>query len=137
MSAAIVRRTETGFTVQIEIPDRASMLEAEDAILDGLNRAGVAATAEALPRFDADGKPMAIDGLEFTSNRRHAAVAAVAPARKTAAHRLHRRHAGARQADLRASLSTARSPGSRQRSRAPGLSDWPTGRRTIGSTSRR
>ncbi len=72
MSAAIVRRIDFGFTVQIEIPYHESMLEAGEAILDGLNRAGVAATAEALSRFDADGKPMAIDGVKFTSKGRHA-----------------------------------------------------------------
>lgn len=67
MAAAIVRRTDTGFTVQIEVPYRDSMLEAEDAILAALNDAGVAATQEALQRFDADGQPIQIGPMKLTS----------------------------------------------------------------------
>ena len=58
MAAAIVRRTDSAFVVQVEVPYRDSMLDAEDAILAALNEAGVAATEEALKRFDADGRPI-------------------------------------------------------------------------------
>ncbi len=70
MNAQIVARTETGFTVQVVIPFKDSMLDAEDAIQDALNEAGVVATAEALGRFDADGKPITIDGVKLTSKGR-------------------------------------------------------------------
>jgi hypothetical protein len=67
MNATIVARAQTGFTLQIEVPYRDSMLEAEDAILDAPNQAGVAATAEALAGFDTDGSPIIRDGRKLTS----------------------------------------------------------------------
>jgi hypothetical protein len=67
MPAAIVRRTDTGFVVQIEVPYADSMLDAEDAILAALNEAGVAATEEALGRFDADGAPIRLGPMKLTS----------------------------------------------------------------------
>jgi len=67
MAAAVVRRTDTAFVVQVEIPYRGSMLDAEDAILDALNQAGVAATAEALRRFDADGQSIHLGPMKLTS----------------------------------------------------------------------
>jgi phosphoribosylformylglycinamidine (FGAM) synthase PurS component len=38
MAATIVARTQTGFTVQVEIPYKDSMLDAEDAIQQALNQ---------------------------------------------------------------------------------------------------
>ena len=67
MSAAIVARTETSFTVQVEIPYSSSMLDFEQAIQDRLNQAGVIATQEALQQFDTDGSPIAIGPVKFTS----------------------------------------------------------------------
>lgn len=67
MAAAVVRRTDTGFLLQVEVPYEDSMLDAEDAILAALNEAGVAATEEALKRFDADGKPIRLGPLRLTS----------------------------------------------------------------------
>jgi hypothetical protein len=67
MAAALVRRTDTGFVVQVEVPYRDSMLAAEDAILAALNEAGVAATEEALRRFDADGRPIRLGPMKMTS----------------------------------------------------------------------
>ena len=46
MSAAIVARSESSFTVQVEIPYGSSMLDFEQAIQDRLNQAGVVATQE-------------------------------------------------------------------------------------------
>jgi hypothetical protein len=67
MPAAVVRRTDTGFVVTVEVPYKDSMLEAEEAIQDALNQAGVAATEEALRRFDADGLPIRLGPTKLTS----------------------------------------------------------------------
>src|SRR3954453_11870050 len=66
MSAAIVARSETSFTVQVEIPYSSSMLDFEQAIQDRLNQAGVVANQEALQQFDADGAPITIGSVKFT-----------------------------------------------------------------------
>jgi hypothetical protein len=42
------------------------MLEAEEAILEALNQAGVAATEEVLGRFDTDGSPIRIGPTKMT-----------------------------------------------------------------------
>jgi hypothetical protein len=67
MPAAIVARTGSAFTIQIEIPYGGSMLESEEAIQDHLNEAGTLATAEALGRFDTDGSPIHIADTKLTS----------------------------------------------------------------------
>ena len=67
MSAAIVARSETSFTVQVEIPYGPSMLDFEQVIQDRLNQAGVVATQEALQQFDTDGSPISIGSVKFTS----------------------------------------------------------------------
>ena len=67
MPAAIVRRTDKAFVLQVEVPYDDSMLGAEEAILAALNEAGVAATEEALKRFDADGKPIRLGPMKLTS----------------------------------------------------------------------
>jgi len=67
MSATIVARSESSFTVQVEIPYGSSMLDFEQAIQDRLNRAGVVATQEALHQFDTDGSPITIGSVKFTS----------------------------------------------------------------------
>jgi len=67
MSTTIVSRTEAAFTLQIEIPYRSSMLEAEETIQEHLNRAGVLATGEALQRFDTDGSPLVVADTKLTS----------------------------------------------------------------------
>jgi hypothetical protein len=66
MAATIVARTPAGFTIQVDVLYRDSMLDAEDAVQHALNEAGVTATAEALGHFDADGKPIVVDGLKMT-----------------------------------------------------------------------
>src|SRR6266436_3371864 len=67
MSAAIVARSETSFTVQVEIPYGSSMLDFEQTIQERLNQAGVVATQEALEQFDTDGAPILIGAVKFTS----------------------------------------------------------------------
>ena len=67
MPAAIIVRSETAVTIQIEIPFAASMLESEEIIQQRLNEAGVLATQEALQRFDADGSPITVGDTKLTS----------------------------------------------------------------------
>ena len=67
MLAAIVARTDTAFTIQIEVPYGASMLDAEETIQERLNQAGVLATAEVLQRFDTDGSPIVVADTKLTS----------------------------------------------------------------------
>jgi hypothetical protein len=67
MSATIVARSETAFTVQVEIPSSSSLLDFEQTIQERLNQAGVVATQEALEQFDTDGSPISVGSLKFTS----------------------------------------------------------------------
>src|SRR3954447_9513712 len=67
MPAAIVSRTDTAFTIQVEIPYGPSMLDAEETIQQRLNEAGTLATAEALGRFDTDGSPIRVADTKLTS----------------------------------------------------------------------
>jgi hypothetical protein len=67
MPAAIVARTDTAFTIQVEIPYASSMLDFEEAIQQRLNEAGVLATQEALQQFDADGSPIQVGDSKLTS----------------------------------------------------------------------
>src|SRR3954454_1626433 len=70
MPAAIVARSETAFTIQVEIPYASSMLDFEEAIQQSLNEAGVLATTEALRQFDADGSPIQVGDTKLTSKGR-------------------------------------------------------------------
>ena len=70
MSAAIIARSETSFTVQVEIPYGSSMLDFEQTIQERLNQAGVVATQEALQQFDTDGSPITVGSFKFTSKGR-------------------------------------------------------------------
>jgi hypothetical protein len=65
--ATITDRNDNGFTVQITIPYRKSMLEGEDTIQAALNEAGTVMTGEILERFDSDGSPMMIGDSKWTS----------------------------------------------------------------------
>jgi hypothetical protein len=67
MPAAIVSRSDTAFTIQVEIPYGPSMLDAEETIQQRLNEAGTLATAEALGRFDTDGSPIRVADTKLTS----------------------------------------------------------------------
>ena len=72
MTATIVARTEDRFTIQVEVPYKDSMLDAEDAIQRAVNQAGALATAEALRHFDADGLPITVGGTRLTSKGKQA-----------------------------------------------------------------
>src|SRR5690242_17321086 len=67
MSATIVARSDSSFTVQVEIPYGTSMLEFEQTIQERLNQAGVVATEEALHQFDTDGSPIMVGAVKRTS----------------------------------------------------------------------
>ena len=67
MSAAIVARSETSFTVQVEIPYDSSVLASEQVIRDRLNRGGDLATDEALQRFGTYGSPIKTGFGKFAS----------------------------------------------------------------------
>lgn len=67
MTAAIVSRSRSSFTLQIEIPYSSSMLEFEESVQRSLNEGGVLATQEALQTFDADGSPVVVGETRLTS----------------------------------------------------------------------
>jgi hypothetical protein len=67
MPAVIVARSDSTFTIQVEIPYGSSMLDAEEALQQRLNEAGTLATAEVLRRFDADGSPIHVGDTKLTS----------------------------------------------------------------------
>jgi hypothetical protein len=67
MPAVIVARSDSTFTIQVEIPYGSSMLDAEEALQQRLNEAGTLATAEVLRRFDADGSPIQVGDTKLTS----------------------------------------------------------------------
>jgi hypothetical protein len=67
MSATIIARTSTSFTLQVEVPYNDSMLDFEEALQRRLNDAGVVATAEGLRQFDTDGSPITVGPVKFTS----------------------------------------------------------------------
>src|ERR687890_628927 len=67
MTATIVARSESSFTVQVEVPYTSSMLDFEQTIQERLNQAGVVATQEALQQFDTDGSPITVGSVKFTS----------------------------------------------------------------------
>src|SRR5918993_809973 len=67
MNATIIARTPTSFTLQVEVPYNASMLDFEEALQQRLNEAGVVATAEGLQQFDTDGSPITVGSVKFTT----------------------------------------------------------------------
>jgi hypothetical protein len=67
MTAAIVSRSRSSFTLQIEIPYSSSMLDFEESVQRSLNEGGVLATQEALQTFDADGSPIVVGETRLTS----------------------------------------------------------------------
>jgi len=74
MSAKIISRGTNSFKMTIEIPYSNSMMESEDLIQTALNEGGVLATGEALTRFDADGSPILVGNIKFTSKGKVAKV---------------------------------------------------------------
>ena len=65
--ATITHNTNGTITISVTLDlPQGSLLEMEDAILDGINEVGCLATAEALKRFDTDGSPLIRDGVKWT-----------------------------------------------------------------------
>ena len=67
MSAQIIDRTESGFTIRVTIPYNRSMLDFEETLQQQLNAAGVLATEEGLRQFDTDGAPISVGSIHLTS----------------------------------------------------------------------
>src|SRR5262249_10108890 len=67
MNAPIIARTPPSFTLQLEVPYNASMLDFEETLQDRLNEAGVVATAEGLQQFDTDGSPITVGSVKLTT----------------------------------------------------------------------
>src|SRR4051812_15800186 len=67
MNATIIARTPTSFTLQVEVPYNASMLDFEETLQRRLNEAGVLGTAEGLQQFDTDGSPIMVGSVKLTT----------------------------------------------------------------------
>src|SRR5512147_1683734 len=67
MNAAIISRTPTSFTLPVEVPYNASMLDFEETLQQRLNEAGVLGTSEGLRQFDTDGAPITIGSVKLTT----------------------------------------------------------------------
>lgn len=72
MDEVKVRREgdELVYEMRVKITGK-SMLEQELAIQDAVNRVGGKATADALKSFDADGRPLSLNGVKYTSKGEH------------------------------------------------------------------
>ena len=70
MSAQIIDRTETGFTLQVTIPYHRSMLDFEETLQQQLNEAGALATQEGLPPISAAGYKINHFTVVWASGRR-------------------------------------------------------------------
>src|SRR3954470_1177469 len=67
MNATIISRTPTSFTLPVEVPYHASMLDFEETLQRRLNEAGVLGTAEGLQQFDTDGSPIMVGSVKLTT----------------------------------------------------------------------
>ena len=67
MAAEITRRDGSSVTISITVSLSGPMLEAEEAIQDALNEAGMLFERENLTRFDADGSPIEVGPVRLTS----------------------------------------------------------------------
>ena len=67
MTAQVTRQSKDSITIEVTLPLSGSMLQAEEAIQDGLNEVGLLATEEKLKRFDTDGSPIQLGSVRMTS----------------------------------------------------------------------
>ena len=65
MPATIVERSETTFTIKLEVPYSRAMLDGEEKLQQSLNEAGAVATKEILQQFDTDGSIIEIGGMRW------------------------------------------------------------------------
>jgi hypothetical protein len=70
MTAQVTDQSKDSITIEITLPMTGSMLQAEEAIRDALNEAGLLATGEKLRRFDTDGSPIQLGSVRMTSKGR-------------------------------------------------------------------
>ena len=67
MAAQVTSQSKDSITIEVILPLTGSMLQAEEAIQDALNEAGLLATEEKLKRFDTDGSPIQLGSVRMTS----------------------------------------------------------------------
>ena len=67
MTAQITCQGKDSITIEVTLSLSGSMLEAEEAIQDGLQTAGLLATQEKLKQFDTDGSPIQCGSVRMTS----------------------------------------------------------------------
>jgi len=67
MTAQVTRQSEDSITIEVTAPLGGSMLQAEEAIQDGLNEVGLLATEEKRKWFDTDGSPIQLGSVRMTS----------------------------------------------------------------------
>jgi hypothetical protein len=67
MTAQVTHQSKDSITIEVTLPLTGSMLEAEEAIQDGLNEVGLLATEEKLKQFDTDGSPIQLGSVRMTS----------------------------------------------------------------------
>jgi hypothetical protein len=70
MTAGITRREGDSVTISVTVRLGGPMLEAEDAIQDALNEAGMLLEQENLVRFDTEGSPIQVGPVRLTSKGR-------------------------------------------------------------------
>jgi hypothetical protein len=71
MDAKIVRETQVAVTIEVTVLLEGAMLDVESRIQDAMNEAGMLATEKALEKFDADGTPIQVGGVKFTSKGKY------------------------------------------------------------------
>jgi hypothetical protein len=67
MEAKIIKTDSKRITIELTIELEEEMLSSEEAILKGVNQAGLLATEYALSRFDTDGAPIQVSDKKYTS----------------------------------------------------------------------
>ena len=67
MAAQVIRQSRDSITIEVTLPLSGSMLQAEEAIQDGLNEVGLLATEEKLKQFDTDGSPIQLGSVRMTT----------------------------------------------------------------------
>jgi hypothetical protein len=68
--ATVVRRSDAEVTVEVTVRLSGTLLEMEGAILEASNAVGRCATAEALKRFDPDGRAIRVGAIKLTARGR-------------------------------------------------------------------
>lgn len=67
MAAKIISQTDGKLTLQVEVDISGPMLDIEESILTACNEVGCLSTEVALLQFDADGSPLQVGGVKFSS----------------------------------------------------------------------